>query len=1060
MGYGRVNFRFSEVRAAEVRSIIVTANRRPPLVPGVYDAPVTEAVKSALAALAADLHETEPLDPSDAPRALARIIHARLVHALAAFPASNREAALAHQLELTNRVLALLEGVGDSGAANDDYVADPPTRLLAIREPAVGLGRPVSPARPEIPLSTSDLLVNGRHDVSLGPEVKREIASADRVDLLCSFLKWSGFRLVADDLRSLVRRKPGSLRVLTTAYMSATDRRALDELSSMGVTVKVSYDTTRTRLHAKAWLFHRESGFSTACVGSSNLSAAAMLDGLEWNVRLSQVDNGPILDKFRTTFEQYWDDPEFRAYDAEEFDRAIAVQKNESARRFFVFDVEPRPHQREILEDLAAERERGHFKNLVVSATGTGKTVVAALDYQRLRKELPRDRLLFVAHRREILQQSLDAFQVVLKDAAFGELLVGDERPVRGEHVFASIQSLSAERIAKLEPEAFDMVIVDEFHHAAADSYQRLLDRLRPRVLLGLTATPERADGKSVLHHFEGRIAAELRLWKALDQELLSPFHYFGIGGAPDLRAVPWSGGRYDVTALSNVYTADHVFARRVLQEVHRRVRDASTMRALGFCVDVAHARFMAERFTEAGLASRAVSADTPRTEREASLAMLRAGTLRVIFSVDLFNEGVDVPDVDTVLFLRPTESATVFLQQLGRGLRKSKDKDCLTVLDFIGGAHRRFRFDRRYRAILGGTRRGIQREIERGFPSLPSGCVLQLDRVAQQAVLENVEHALGLGKRALIEDLRDLGDVDLATFLDKTGVDLEDLYGGGWTFTRIRREAGLEPRVEETQEDLLVARAFSRMLHIDDTERLRGLREFLQHERPPTANADDTLQRWLFVLLGWARAAYSEMTRAWEHLWSRPSLHRELAQLVSILADRSRWLGGRLGGALGALPLMLHATYTLDEVVAGIDERSQKGGVKRIQTGVFHVPRRSLDLLFITLEKSEQHYTPTTLYDDYPISPARFHWESQSSCHAEAPAGRRYLAAGPSAKSHVVLFVRQRRRDDRGETAPYTNLGRAFYRSHRGARPMQIEWDLEHPMPAWLYQETKRAAG
>ncbi|AKF09879.1 Helicase [Sandaracinus amylolyticus] len=239
------------------------------------------------------------------------MIHGRLVHALAAFSTS-RDDALERQLELTNRVLAVLEDVPGSGASADDHIVPPGARLLAVRDPAAtALGRPASPARPEIPLATSDLLVNGRHDVSLGPEVKRELASADRVDLLCSFLKWSGYRLVEDALRAHLQRRPGSVRVLTTAYMSATDRRALDELAALGVQLKVSYDTTRTRLHAKAWLFHRDSGFSTACIGSSNLSAAAMLDGLEWNVRLSQVDNGPILDKFRATFEQYWEDPEF-----------------------------------------------------------------------------------------------------------------------------------------------------------------------------------------------------------------------------------------------------------------------------------------------------------------------------------------------------------------------------------------------------------------------------------------------------------------------------------------------------------------------------------------------------------------------------------------------------------------------------------------------------------------------------------------------------------------------------------------------------------------------------
>lgn len=1037
----------------------MTTPRRP--VPGVYDSPVTTDLAKALSAVESQLKELEGLDPTEAPRVLAQLLHNRLIHAFGSFSAS-KEDSLEKQVGLANQVLTLLATHAPSSGA-DERVVNPGQRLLAILKPAAGLGAPVSPIRPNIPLATSDLIVNGHHDVALGPEVKRELASADRVDLLCSFLKWSGFRLMQDQLARLVERRPGSLRVLTTAYMSATDRRALDALKELGADVRVSYDTTRTRLHAKAWLFHRDSGFSTGCIGSSNLSAAAMLDGLEWNVRLSQQDNRPILEKFRSTFEQYWADQEFRPYVAKEFDDAIAAQANHQARHLFVFDVFPRPHQQEILDELAAERTHGHFRNLVVAATGTGKTIVAALDYKRLRESLPRDRLLFVAHRREILEQSLTAFQVVLKDAAFGELLVGEYRPSRGEHVFASIQSLSEDRIEALAPDAYDIVIVDEFHHAAADSYERLLARLKPRVLLGLTATPERTDGRSVLHHFDGRIASELRLWKALDQDLLSPFHYFGVGGAPDLRNLTWAAGRYAPAQLSNVYTANDVFTLRVLQEVQRRVRDIQTMRALGFCVDVAHAEFMARKFSEAGLPSIAVSADTSRAVREEALAAMRRGEVRVIFSVDLFNEGVDLPDVDTVLFLRPTESATVFLQQLGRGLRKSQNKDCLTVLDFIGNAHRRFRFDLRYRAIVGGTRRGVQREVEAGFPSLPSGCVIELDRQSQEAVLENIQQALRLGKRALVEDLRHLGrDVDLATFLSETGSEPEEVYASGaepWTYSRVRREAGFE-RSDRADDDLQLERAFSRMLHIDDSKRLDGLRGLLAGPTPPRANADDVIQRWLYVLLGYSREPYAGMAAAWKYLWSRTAILNELRQLLGVLADRSRWLWRPMGGSLADLPLQLHATYGLDEVLAGVDERNKNGGVLRIQTGVHHVQRRGLDLLFITLEKSEQHYTPTTLYDDYPMSPTRFHWESQSTCHEDTPTGRRYLAATPEAKHRVLLFVRQRPSTDRGETMPYVHLGPGTYSVHRGNRPMQIEWDLIHPMPMWLYQETKRAAG
>jgi superfamily II DNA or RNA helicase len=1023
-----------------------------------YEQPLTRGLDAQLRELSDDLKRIEDLDAHEASLAFARLLHDRLVQAFGSLPTKDR---VAHQIALANRVLEVIrESAPKSGADVDDEVMTPARRLLAVLEAVEPPAKPLLPDRPEIPLASSDLLVNGRHDVSIGPEVKRELASADRVDLLCSFLKWSGLRLVESELRDFLRRRPGGLRVLTTTYMSATQRRALDALVEMGALVRVSYDTSRTRLHAKAWLFHRESGFSTACIGSSNLSAAAMLDGVEWNVRLSQIDNGGILDKFSATFDQYWADADFKPYDAEEFDRAVLRQRRAATAPFLKFDIEPRPHQQEILEELAAERARGHHRNLVVAATGTGKTIVAALDYKRLRAELPRDRLLFVAHRKEILQQSLDTFRVVLRDGAFGELLVDGEHADRWEHVFASVQSLHEERLEQLRPEHFDVVIVDEFHHAAADTYSRLLARLSPRILLGLTATPERADGRSILGWFDGRIASELRLWKALDQGLLSPFQYFGIGG-PDVSGVKWSGGRYVTSELSGVYTGDDVFALRILQQVHAKVADVSTMRALGFCVDIAHAEFMAAKFRQAGLPAAAVSANTKSTERDAQLAALRSGALRALFSVDLFNEGVDVPDVDTVLFLRPTESATVFLQQLGRGLRRRPDKECLTVLDFIGSAHRKFRFDARFRAIVGGTRRSVQREIERGFPSLPSGCFIQLDRQSQEAVLANIQDALGMGRRGLIEDLhalvRERGDVDLATFLQESGTELEDLYAGGWCWTKLRREAGLS-KGAPSEQDLQIERAFSRMLHLDDPWRLGGLRELLAAPSAPSANPDDALQRILYTLLGYVRRPLGAMQRAWDHLWTRGELREELRAILTALDDQSRRLTYPLEGRLASIPLRVHGTYTLDETMAAFDERNRKGGVKRIQTGVYYLKPHQTDLFFVTLEKSERHYSPTTLYNDYPISDRRFHWESQSNCHEDTPTGRRYMSIGD--RHQALLFVRRRRTDDRGETMPYTLLGPCHYRTHRGARPMQIEWDLERPMPAAFYQETKLAAG
>jgi hypothetical protein len=367
-------------------------------------------------------------------------------------------------------------------------------------------------------------------------------------------------------------------------------------------------------------------------------------------------------------------------------------------------------------------------------------------------------------------------------------------------------------------------------------------------VLLGLTATPERADGQDIKHWFDGRIAAELRLWEALERGLLAPFQYFGVHDGTDLRQIGWRRGQgYDLAALSNVYTGNDRRAAVVLETLQRKVGDVGRMRAIGFCVSIDHARFMADRFTQAGLPSVAVTAHSLDGERAQALRDLRDRRINAVFTVDLFNEGVDVPEIDTVLFLRPTESATVFLQQLGRGLRLADDKPCLTVLDFIGNQAAEFRFDLRYRSLTGVSRRGLVREIEHGFPTLPPGCHIELDRVAADLVLRNVQSSLRIDWKGLVSELRQLGDVNLSTFLDETGLELDDIYRrrrGGWA--GLRRMADLDDTLPGADDDKL-AGAIGRMLHIDDLERLSFITDLLSRSTPPPPVDVVELQAGLF---------------------------------------------------------------------------------------------------------------------------------------------------------------------------------------------------------------------
>ncbi|HEX9014434.1 MAG TPA: DEAD/DEAH box helicase family protein, partial [Chloroflexota bacterium] len=591
-----------------------------------------------------------------------------------------------------------------------------------------------------------------------------------------------------------------------------------------------------TRLHAKAWLFERATGFSTAYIGSSNLSHSAIHDGLEWNVRLTQPMSFALLERFRAAFETYWEDPTFEQYDPDTFNIAIRRARSGSETSIVPFDLQPYPFQREMLYQLEVERERhNRWRNLIVAATGTGKTIVSAFDYKRVRESEGYDSLLFVAHRREILEQSRDIFRNVLRDGSFGELLVAGERPREGNHVFASIQSLASVHLSDLAPDAYDVVIVDEFHHAAAPTYERLLGHLRPRLLLGMTATPERTDSMDITTWFDGHIAVELRLWDALEQGLLCPFQYFGVADNVDLSRLTWSHGGYEIGQLEKVYTGNDSRVLKVLKAIRDVVEAPEAMRALGFCVSVRHAEYMADRFNQAGIPSAAVSARSAQSERTDALRALRERRINVIFAVDLFNEGLDIPDIDTIFFLRPTESPVVFLQQLGRGLRRIEGKAGVTVLDFIGQQHRRFRFEARFRALLGGDRKQVERQVEDDFPFLPSGCSINLDRQSQEIILNNIRGALRLRGSLLSDRLRDLGDISLTEFLAKTDFSLDEIYSGshpGWT--TIRRQAGLvgDPGPDEAA----LSRALGRMLHIDDPDRVDTYVRWLAQATPPDA--------------------------------------------------------------------------------------------------------------------------------------------------------------------------------------------------------------------------------
>jgi len=1023
------------------------------LAPGLYDELVTTNLAKALSQLAPDTAHLQELD-EHALAALLPVTVARLIQG-ALERASDRE-----KVALARNILAALEV-----PLEQEVRLEVPARKL---EQITPLANAPTRTLPRLSVNQSALITNDSHHGALHELIVSELPTASKVDLVCAFIKWHGLRLLLDALTEAIERG-ARVRVLTTTYMGVTETHALEALEARGAQVRVCYETQATRLHAKAWLIEREHEATTAYVGSSNLSHSALTDGMEWNVRLNERATPRVITRLRRVFDAYWSSELFEVFDAERFQREIERQQtdsNQGQRTVFI----PFPHQREVLEALEVERVRhDRHTNLVVAATGTGKTVIAAFDTKRLLEERPESRVLFVAHREDILTQAQRTFAAVLGVKGYGELFVGGQKPEHWEHVFASIQSLTAMGIEKLDPEHFDIVILDECHHAAAATYEALLDHLAPRELLGLTATPERADGASILDWFGGTWTAEIRLWDAIEQQLLVPFHYFGVHDKTDLSEVKWGAGGYDSEELTNLYTGSDARVALIWKQLEGIIGEPSKMKALGFCVSIEHANFMARALEKYGLNTLALTSESSKEVRREAPGMLERGELQVIFTVDLYNEGVDIPCVDTLLMLRPTESATIFLQQLGRGLRHFPGKACLTVLDFIGHMHTEFRFTERLTALLSRERDGKQRQLAdalRGDTALylPAGCAFQLDEQSLTEILEHLERSI-TGSLSKVKQRLETYEPEttLAEFLKQERLEVADLYQTkAWFWTKLRAMAGHTSDAYKQAFIAEVGQRLHRIAHIDDSARLTFLLELLDAVSLPGEPDLDEYHRRLIAMLfnqlwGERDDAPSTYVGALRELMEDALVVDELRQLATALEECSSAVTRPLEEfdvRFSSIPLCVHGTYSRVEVLTAFGACAL-GEKSSHREGVFYDDTTDTDVLFVTLDKSSDVYGDAVMYNDYPLDHDRFHWESQNNTGPDTPVGMRYT--DKSRRGGVLLFVRDRDKVS-GQSRPYRLLGPARYVSHSGEKPMAVVWELEVAMTQILFDEAIRA--
>jgi superfamily II DNA or RNA helicase len=717
-----------------------------------------------------------------------------------------------------------------------------------------------------------------------------------------------------------------------------------------------------------------------------------------------------------------------------------------------------------------------------VAATGTGKTLISAFDFARFLKAQPNSTFLFIAHREEILKQARNAYRGVLRNSNFGELWVGGQQPDHYRQLFASIQTLNNQLdTLKLSPDYYDYIVIDEVHHVTAQTYRKLLDHFTPEILLGLTATPERHDGGDILADFCGVIAAEIRLPEAINQRHLCPFQYFAVDDDTDLRKISWSSGRYDVTQLSNLYTHNSSRVHKIVQEMQRVITDINRMRALAFCVSRDHANYMVQQFLLKGIKADILTSDNSQDRAEKQQA-LRSGTINVLCVVDIFNEGVDIPEVDTLLFLRPTESLTIFLQQLGRGLRLADDKHCCTVLDFVGNSRPEYDFASKFRALIGRSNKTISNEIEQGFPNAPLGCSIQLSKQAQELVLANIRHAIFNAAR-LRQAVQHYSQhysepLNLINFLRfNPTLDIRALYKHrGWV--QLLQETNALANYNPTMPELKVAEANTASFYTAPSEALQKLfkraivtrflgcddYKYLLYVRKLCLtgfNLSDSpdiralMCHYDFWQATGQTAGFESVTASLKAL-AQPELCSELVEVLTWQMQQIKHQQTPMAD-LPDVPLHLHARYAREQIITAFGATTFQSQVVS-REGVYVVKQLNIELLFVTLNKNPKVFSPNTMYHDYAISEALFHWQSQNSTRPDAGKGLEYIQHKKIGK-RLFLFVREQSDEEFGNTMGFVNFGEVDYVSHTGSQPMNIVWQLRNPMPDFMWHETAKLA-
>lgn len=957
--------------------------------------------------------------------------------------------------------------------------------------------------------------------------LKQELLNCKKFYFIVSFIKYSGIQLLINTLDELEKQGIQG-EIITSVYLNITDSKALRKLLSYkNIKVKI-YNNSSESFHTKAYLFEKEK-YHSVVIGSSNISQSALYSAEEWNVKLTDSSFFNIYGKSLNQFEKLWHSNEAIELTQDFIDEYEKYKKSINAQNTFDYrktkieqenEFVPNSMQKRVLQKLKETRINGNKKGLVISATGTGKTYLAAMDIKQFfeinsntenklfeinekKSKISNIRFLFIAHREELLENAMNVFSRILKidKNEFGRIY-GGLKEIDKSIIFASIQSLR-NCYNEFKPSFFDYIIVDEFHHSMSDSYLKTLSYFNSKFLLGLTATPKRMDGKDILSLCDYNVVDEIGIKEALEEDLIVPFHYFGINDYTiNYDNIPYKNGKYnEKILLENLLL--NTRTDYIVEKINKFGFDGDELSAVAFCQDIEHAFFMKEEFSKKGYKSAVITANTSSNERSEILEKFKNKKIEILCVVDILNEGIDIPTINLLLFLRPTMSSTIFIQQIGRGLRKAKNKDFVTIIDFIGNHKKDYLLINYFsnevdnKDTLFTKKEKIINEVKNQFSNIPKSCYVELDRICQNRIIEKIEKINFSSKNILKEmyldykaeieksedeflQVRDF-DTNIELFQELC-LKMHSFYNAQLQFENskiFKNENEKNPLnkteiefLEYLEKKLTLVEPFTFLIidylatgkeYINNSDLLNKYKEFFDIKRNfekhyllnrifEELTEDEILEKTLYGY---------KFSKKYKNLFSNKKLN-EKNNMKSQQKENKLNFINRLKQLIH-LGLNEFKRNDLDEFNENILISYKE--YKRVELQILldsKVPKGSWragyantdkDIcLFATIDKTHI-FQENLKYDNSLFADDIIQWISQPKTSHNSSVGQMFIHHKEKGFK-VHIFIRKYAFMNGNKTNPFIYLGNAQYYSSQGDKPMKILWKLDKKIPQKLIYE------